>query len=142
MPASNPLERRLIAGVAAAVVTASSGMIANAIGSVLIGSTSTQEVTGLTQLLVTSSGATSAATVSLTISGISTQQISGGTVSMMFGVPAGAGVPAVPLSVAFDPPLMTKPGQQIRVQMAALGTGHAGAHIMLGAKIAPASAGS
>lgn len=142
MAASNQLEKRPVAGIATPCVAAVSNYAANAVCSVLITGALTAEVMALTQMVVTSTGATAAACVTLTISGISTQQISGNAVSMVFGVPVGAGVPAVPLTVNFDPPLLSKPGGTIKAQMDALGAGHVGAHIVLGGKVLPSTPSS
>lgn len=140
--APNPLEKRPVAGTFMNAVTSVSNYAANAICSTLLSGAGTAEVLAVTQLLVTSTGATAAACSTISLSGISTSQISGNTVSMVFGVPAGAGVPAVPLSVNFDPPLLSTPGGQIRAQMNALGAGHVGAHIVLSGKIVPKTSSS
>jgi hypothetical protein len=54
---------------------------------------------------------------------------------MCFGVPAGAGVPAAPLDVNFDPPLIPIAGGAIKVEMPSLGTAHAKASITLLGKL-------
>lgn len=137
--APNPLEKRPVAGLNTPAITALSNYAANAICSALLTGAASTEVVALSHMLVTSTGATAAACVTLSLSGISTAQITGNTVSMVFGCPAGAGVPATPLNVNFDPPLISTPGGQIRAQMGALGTAHVGAHIVLNGKIAPSA---
>lgn len=140
MPAPNTIERRPVGGVVVPAVTAQSQYVANAECSVqLSGAVSTAEVVALTQMIVTSTGATAAACVTVTISGLTTQQIGGNSVTYVFGVPAGAGVPAIPFAPSFDPPLMSKPGGAIRAVMGALGAGHVGASIILNGKIVPAT---
>jgi len=142
MPVPNPLDRRPTSGTITPAMSGVSNYAANAVCSVLLTGVSASEVIALTQMSVTSTGATAAACVTLSISGLSTSQISGNTVSVVFGVPAGAGVPATPLNLTFDPPLLSTPGGSIRAQMGALGAGHAGAHIVLGAKVLPKTTSS
>lgn len=141
MPTPNPLERVPVAGINVKAQAASTGQVAAAQASVQLSGATATEVNALTQLIVTSSGATSAACVTLQITGISTQQITGNTMTFMFGVPAGAGVPATPLIVGFDPPLLSKVGVNIKAEMPTLGSGHAGACIdLLGKVVSPPTA--
>lgn len=140
--APNPLERRPVAGPMTPALSAVSNYAANSICSVTMSGAASGEIIGLTQMVVTSTGATAAACATLTISGVATAQIAGGSVSMVFGVPTGAGVPAVPLVVNFDPPLFSKPGTAIAVHLGALGSGHVGAQIVLGGKLLPKTSSS
>lgn len=142
MPAPVTNEKVPVSGTVIQAIAAQSNSAANAICSVILTGISSATIIGLTQMIITSTGATAATCASVTISGISTNMIAGGALTMMFGVPAGAGVPAVPLVAPFDPPLLAAPGGTIRAQMGALGTGHVQANINLVGKVLPATASS
>ena len=135
MPTPNPLERLAVAGTVVEAQAASTGQVVAAQASVQLSGAGALEVNALTQLIVTSTGATSAACSTLQITGLSTQQISGATLTLMFGVPAGAGVPAVPLVVNFEPPLLSKIGTNIKAELPSMGAGHAGLCINLLGKV-------
>lgn len=104
---------------------AGSGNVANA--------TATATLTGvalktmyLTGFTITAGGATAAAVVQVTVSGLL-----GGSRIYIFGVPAGAGVPATPLNVHFNPPLPASAvNTSIAVSVPALGTGNTNAAVV------------
>lgn len=73
------------------VVIASSGNVANAVATATIAAQA-GKTNYLTGMLVTAGGATAASVVTCTLTGLQ-----GGNISFIFGVPAGAGVPAAPL---------------------------------------------
>lgn len=136
MPVAVSIERVTPGGQVIQAVAGTSNYAANAVCSITLAG-ATNQILAITRAIVTSTGATAAACVTLTISGVSTSEIASGTMSMVFGVPAGAGVPASPLVLSFDPPLVGVTGTAMTAQMAALGSGHAGAHINLLAKVIP-----
>lgn len=76
-------------------VVASSGNVANAVATATMPALAGR-LNYLNSLLVTAGGATAAAVVTCTITGLQ-----GGTVSFIYGAPAGAGVPATPLAASF-----------------------------------------
>lgn len=141
MPAPNPLDRIPVGGTIVSSQAASSGQFAASQNSVQLSgaSTNTAMINALTTLVITSSGATAAAIVTVQITGISTAQLSGNTMTLTFGCPAGAGVPATPLVINFEPPLLSKPGTNLKVEMPTLGTGHAAACINLLGKVVRAT---
>jgi hypothetical protein len=118
-------------------LAATSGLVANAVASVQLSGTTSSHLAGLTQMIVTSSGATAAAAVTLALTGIATAQIAGAAINMVFGCPAGAGVPADPLIVTFDPPLVPAAGGTIKAELSALGAGHVRASVVLLGKLMP-----
>lgn len=106
----------LIAGsgnVAAATATATLGAVAS----------KTMYLTGFT---CTAGGATAAAVVDVTVAGLL-----GGSRIYTFGAPAGAGVPATPLNVAFNPPLPASAvNTAISVSFPSLGAGNVRAAVV------------
>lgn len=83
-------------------------------------------LTYLSGFEATAGGATAAAVVSLTVTGLL-----GGTLTYTFGAPLGAGVPATPLVVEFDPPLQAASAStDVVVSMPSLGTGNTNASIV------------
>lgn len=142
MAVANVLDKMQIGGVSVPAITAQSNDAADAICSATLTGITSSQLIGLTQMIVTSTGATAAACVSLQLSGLTTSQIAGGVVSTVFGVPAGAGVPATPHIVNFNPPLFSQPGGTIRAQMGALGSGHVSAKIVLNGKVVPRPSGA
>lgn len=137
MPKSIPNERIPQSGPLVGAVSATSALAANAVCSAQLGAVSATQSLGLTLAIVTSTGATAAACTTFQITGLNTTQIAGGQITAVFGVPAGAGVPATPLVLKFDPPLMAAPGSAINAQIGALGSGHAAASINLIGKVMP-----
>ena len=98
---------------------AGSGNVANATATATLTGVAlkTMYITGFT---MTAAGATAATSVQLTVSGLL-----GGSRIYIFGVPTGAGVPATPLNVAFDPPLPASAvNTSIAVSCPALGAGN------------------
>jgi hypothetical protein len=139
MPKSNPLERVPVAGVIPMTLVANSQEVANALASATLTGATASQMIALTQAVVTSTGATAAACVTFQLSGLNTNQISTGVLNLVFGVPAGAGVPAAPLVLNFNTPILGAPGGDITASLSALGTGHAGATIALFGKLTRAT---
>jgi len=137
MPGQNPRTKLPVAGVSPQAITQVSMAASNQIASVRLSGINSAQILGLTGLTVTSTGATAAACVTVTITGISSAQVSGGVLTYVFGVPAGAGVPAIPLDLAFSPPLYSTPGGAIVAEMSALGSGHARATMVANGEVFP-----
>lgn len=104
---------------------AGSGNVANASAAATLTGVSAKTMY-LTGFEITAGGATAAAVVNVTVAGLL-----GGSRIYTFGVPAGAGVPATPLVVAFDPPLpASATNTSISVTCPALGTGNTNATVV------------
>lgn len=141
MAVSNPAKKLQVGGTCTRAISATSNEAANAICSAAFSGLTSTEIAACTQVMVTSTGATAAACTTLLITGIATGQVAGNALRFVFGVPAGAGVPATPLDLRFEPPLLSTAGGTIRAQMGALGTGHVTATINLNGEVYPAPRG-
>lgn len=81
----------------------------------------------ITGFEITAGGATAAAVVDATVAGLL-----GGTATYVYGAPAGAGVPATPLVVTFNPPIPASAANvAIVVTLPSLGAGNTKARINL-----------
>ena len=100
-------------------ITASSGVVGNATAYANLtgGNTTTVYLAGFE---VTGGGATAATVANVTVTGTIS-----GNLSYVFGAPLGAGVPAQPLTIEFNPPIPASAvNTPISISVGALGTGN------------------
>jgi len=110
----------------ATIMNASSGNIANNSAAATLDVTA-PELAYVTGFEITAAGATGAAIVVATLAGVI-----GGTMSFIFGVPAGATAMASPLVVQFPQPIpAAAAGTDIVLTLPALGAGNTNAAVVL-----------